>query len=138
RSSARGSVSRRAADERQRESRRWMLVLFWVVLVAFSLVQTKVVHYSSLCYFPLTYLAALQLERIVVGEQPFGWTRWAVGVIGSLVAAFAIAAPFLMMRREAIAPLFAASSFAHASLMAPVAWTGVEALDGAWLHRRPR
>src|SRR4029453_3440170 len=55
-----------AGDERQRDFRRWMLILFWVVLVVFSLVQTKVVHYSSLCYFPLTYLAALQLERIVV------------------------------------------------------------------------
>jgi 4-amino-4-deoxy-L-arabinose transferase-like glycosyltransferase len=120
-------------DERQRDFRRWMLILFWVVLVAFSLVQTKVVHYSSLCYFPLTYLAALQLERVVVGRQPFGWTRWAVGIIGLLVAAVAIAAPFVMMRREAIAPLFAASPFARASLMAPVDWTGVEALAGLWL-----
>jgi 4-amino-4-deoxy-L-arabinose transferase-like glycosyltransferase len=120
-------------DERQRDFRRWMLMLFWVVLVAFSLVQTKVVHYSSLSYFPLTYLAALQLERIVVDRQPFGWTRWAVGIVGLLVAAVAIAAPFVMMRREAIAPLLAASPFARASLMAPVAWTGVEALAGMWL-----
>jgi hypothetical protein len=120
-------------DERQRDFRRWMLILFWVVLVVFSLVQTKVVHYSSLCYFPLTYLAALQLERIVVGRQPFGWTRWAVGAIGLLVAAVAVAAPFVMMRRDAIAPLFAASPFAQASLMAPVAWTGVEATAGVWL-----
>ena len=120
-------------DERQRDFRRWMLILFWIVLVAFSLVQTKVVHYSSLCYFPLTYLAALQLERIVVGRQPFGWTRWAVGLTGSLVAAVAIAAPFVMMRRETIAPLFAASPFAHASLMAPVTWTGLESLAGVWL-----
>jgi hypothetical protein len=120
-------------DERQRDFRRWMLILFWIVLVAFSLVQTKVVHYSSLCYFPLTYLAALQLERIVVGREPFGWTRWAVGLTGALVAAVATAAPFVMMRRETIAPLFAASPFAQASLMAPVAWTGLESLAGVWL-----
>lgn len=120
-------------DERQRDFRRWMLILFWVVLVAFSLVQTKVVHYSSLCYFPLTYLAALQLERIVVGREPFGWTRWAVGVTGALVAAAAIAAPFVMMHREMIAPLFAASPFAQANLMAPVVWTGVESVAGVWL-----
>src|SRR4029450_4865555 len=102
-------------DARQRDFRRWMLILFWVVLVAFSLVQTKVVHYSSLCYFPLTYLAALQLERIVVGRQPFGWTRWAVGVIGSLVAAFAIAAPVSLIRREANAPPFPAPFLSPAS-----------------------
>ncbi|MBP8823485.1 MAG: glycosyltransferase family 39 protein, partial [Flavobacteriales bacterium] len=34
--------------------RTWLLILFWVVLLLFSLVKTKIVHYSSLCYFPLT------------------------------------------------------------------------------------
>lgn len=35
-----------------------MLILFWVVLVLFTIVKTKIAHYSSLCYFPLTFLAA--------------------------------------------------------------------------------
>ena len=37
--------------------KQWMKVLFWVVLVLFSTVTTKIVHYSSLCYFPLAILA---------------------------------------------------------------------------------
>jgi 4-amino-4-deoxy-L-arabinose transferase-like glycosyltransferase len=41
----------------------WMLLLFWVVLILFTLVKTKIVHYSSLCYFPLTYVAAWQICR---------------------------------------------------------------------------
>lgn len=40
------------------EFRKWMMILFWVVLVVFTIVKTKIVHYSSLCYFPLTFLAA--------------------------------------------------------------------------------
>lgn len=40
------------------EYRKAMLTLLWVVLILFSIVQTKIVHYSSLCYFPLTFLAA--------------------------------------------------------------------------------
>jgi len=28
----------------------WMKILFWVVLILFSIVKTKIVHYSSLCY----------------------------------------------------------------------------------------
>ena len=36
-----------------------MKILFWVVLILFSLVKTKIVHYSSLCYFPLSFLAAI-------------------------------------------------------------------------------
>ncbi len=37
---------------------RGLRVLFWVVLILFSIVNTKIVHYSSLCYFPLTWFAA--------------------------------------------------------------------------------
>jgi 4-amino-4-deoxy-L-arabinose transferase-like glycosyltransferase len=36
----------------------WMRILFWVVLILFTIVKTKIVHYSSLCYFPLTFIAA--------------------------------------------------------------------------------
>lgn len=40
-----------------------MLILFWVVLILFSIVKTKIVHYSSLTYYPLTYFAARELSR---------------------------------------------------------------------------
>jgi 4-amino-4-deoxy-L-arabinose transferase-like glycosyltransferase len=42
-----------------RDFHRWMIFLFWVVLILFSLVQSKIIHYSSMAYFPLTYLGAL-------------------------------------------------------------------------------
>ena len=41
----------------------WMKVLFWVVLILFSMVTTKIVHYSSLCYLPITFLAAWGLTE---------------------------------------------------------------------------
>ncbi len=42
-----------------------MRILFWVVLILFSVVSTKIVHYSSLCYLPLCWFAA----RAVSGEH---------------------------------------------------------------------
>lgn len=42
---------------------RWMKVLFWVVLVLFSLVTTKIVHYSSMCYIPLAFITAEWIMR---------------------------------------------------------------------------
>jgi 4-amino-4-deoxy-L-arabinose transferase-like glycosyltransferase len=45
----------------QNDLKRWLTILFWVVLVLFSIVTTKIVHYSSLCYFPITFLAALTI-----------------------------------------------------------------------------
>ena len=68
-----------------------------MVLVHFSLVKTKIVHYSSLCYSPLTYLAALQLERIWVRNEAFGWSRFALGILGNIIALVVIAVPFIGM-----------------------------------------
>jgi len=44
----------------QKQFRKLFICLFWVVLLFFSIfVKTKIVHYSSLCYFPLTFVATI-------------------------------------------------------------------------------
>ena len=123
----------RSDEPLQNEHRRWMVILFWVVLILFSVVKTKIVHYSSLCYFPLTYLAALRLERIWRKQEGFGWSRFLVGGIGTVIALVFIVVPFLGMRIELIKPLFAKDPFGLANLDAAVRWTGAEALAGALL-----
>jgi 4-amino-4-deoxy-L-arabinose transferase-like glycosyltransferase len=40
-----------------------MFALFWVVLILFSIVETKIVHYSSLCWYPLTFFAAYNVNN---------------------------------------------------------------------------
>ncbi len=58
----------RSAWNEPKHFSRWMIVLFFTVLIVFSVVQTKIVHYSSLAYFPVTYLAAYMIERLLSGE----------------------------------------------------------------------
>lgn len=48
---------------------RWMICLFWVVLILFSIVKTKIVNYSSLTYYPLSYLAAYTLYQYLEGSK---------------------------------------------------------------------
>lgn len=48
---------------------KWMMILFWVVLILFSIVRTKIIHYSSMCYFPLTFIAAFACERYINGKM---------------------------------------------------------------------
>ncbi|MBL7950535.1 MAG: glycosyltransferase family 39 protein [Flavobacteriales bacterium] len=110
--------------------RRWMVILFWVVLILFSLVRTKIVHYSSLCYFPLTYLAALQLERIWRKQEGFGWPRYMVGIIGTAIALVFIIVPLVGMRIDLLRPLLAKDPFGQANLDAAVHWNGLEPLVG--------
>ncbi|MCB9192369.1 MAG: glycosyltransferase family 39 protein [Flavobacteriales bacterium] len=50
---------------------KWMAILFWVVLVVFSIVKTKIVHYSSLTYFPMSFMAALTIHHLIEGKWKF-------------------------------------------------------------------
>ena len=74
------------------------------------------VHYSSLCYFPLTYLAALQLERIWTRNEAFGWSRFVLGILGNVIAVMVMAVPFIGMHIDRLRGLLAADPFAQANL----------------------
>lgn len=45
------------------------LILLSTVLILFTIVKTKIIHYSSLTYFPLAFLAAHYLSENKVGES---------------------------------------------------------------------
>lgn len=55
-----------AFEGKKRESFLFLnKILLLTVLIVFSIVTTKIVHYSSLAYFPLTYLAASEINRLI-------------------------------------------------------------------------
>ena len=107
----------------QEDFRKWMLVLFWVVLVLFSLVRTKIVHYSSLCYFPLTFLAAYYVDFLLRQKRALpGWLRISL-VATTLIYAFATALlPWLGQHTEVLLPHLN-DPFAAANLQAEVDWS---------------
>ncbi|MGI9191533.1 MAG: ArnT family glycosyltransferase [Chitinophagaceae bacterium] len=51
-------LKRKSLKQNQPLFLHWLLILFWVVLIVFSIVQSKIVHYSSLAYFPITAFSA--------------------------------------------------------------------------------
>ncbi|MCY7349387.1 MAG: glycosyltransferase family 39 protein [Cytophagaceae bacterium] len=118
----------------QRDFKRWMVILFWVVLILFSIVKSKIVHYSSMCYFPLTYLAALALEQIWTNRMAFnGWMRFGLIAIGAIYVLIFGAVPYLGKHIELLKPWVAADPFAAANLDANVVWTGWEIIPAVWL-----
>lgn len=117
----------------QQDFRRWMKILFWVVLILFSIVRSKIVHYSSMCYFPLTFLAAVVLDKILRGDIRFAGWMWALLLsIGGVFVLATLLMPFAGMHPEMLKPLFA-DPFAQANLDADVHWTGWEVVPGLWL-----
>ncbi len=118
----------------QRDFKVWMIILFWVVLILFSIVQSKIVHYSSMCYIPLTYLAALVVYQILEGRIRFNnWMRFGLIATGGLFCLATILLPFLARHIDLLRPLFAKDPFAVANLDAQVNWTGLEAIAGVFL-----
>ena len=118
----------------QKDFRIWMKVLFWVVLILFSIVKSKIVHYSSMCYYPLTYLAAVVIYKMVQKEISLKpWMRTALWSIGGLFILVTLALPFLGQNIELIKPLFSKDPFAEANLEADVNWTGFEIIPGLFL-----
>jgi 4-amino-4-deoxy-L-arabinose transferase-like glycosyltransferase len=126
-----GMTKNNMGNQVQKDFKRWMIILFWVILILFTVVKTKIVHYSSLAYYPLTFLAALSLYNIVEGKWSFkGWMRFSLIVIGLIVSAVTLVLPFLGMKIHRLKPLFQNDQFALENLNAVVNWTGVEALSG--------
>jgi hypothetical protein len=107
-----------------------MLCLFWVVMIVFSLVKTKIVHYSSMTYFPLSFLAALWLYQWLKGE--IVWPQWMTVlllVIGFVLSLVLTALPLIGMYAAEFIP-YIDDTFVVANLQAPVEWAGNEWLYG--------
>jgi len=109
-----------------------MRVLFWVVLILFSIVQTKIIHYSSLCYFPLTFLAAITIQSYLNKEQPLPkFIKAGLVFVTISMAVLLIGLPVLAANKEKlIATGWIKDQVAVENLKAPVEWSGVEVLPG--------
>lgn len=119
--------------EHLQDFQRWMKYLFWVVLILFSVVQSKIVHYSSMAYFPLTFLAALVLLQILEEKITFKpWMKWGLGAISGLIGLVCTALPVLGKNPEWLKGILK-DPFAQGNLEANVVWTGWEILPALLL-----
>lgn len=113
--------------------KQWMGILFWVVLILFSLVTTKIVHYSSLCYMPLAFMAALGIEKLLSNELRMSkWITVPVLLFGTLVSFLLAALPLIEHFKHYLIP-YIKDDFAVASLTETAAWNGYEWLIGVLL-----
>ena len=116
----------------QMHSKRWMMSLFWVVLILFSIVQTKIVHYSSLCYFPLTYLATYAIQKLLAAQ--YNWRKVfhlffvvissLLGLVFLIIGCVPLFKPWLINSNLIVDP------FAVENLKADVYWSGFEWIIG--------
>lgn len=128
----RGLASSHDEDNMHQMMRRWMTVLFFVVLVVFSAVTTKIVHYSSMTYIPMTYLAATQIQAMIRGTLVWGrGLKIAVLFIGLVLTSVAVIVPWAFMNSEWMLSLPSfRDAFLRQAMSRKVEWLGVEPLVG--------
>jgi hypothetical protein len=108
----------------------WMYILFWVVLILFSSVTTKIVHYSSMCYLPLTFVAATQLSESTQGKSTLHPAL--VGLmmfIGLILCSLLCILPMIEVIKPHIMP-YIKDDFAIASFSISSPWKGFEVFVG--------
>ena len=120
----------REMPERDLVWRRFMTVWFWVVLVLFSIVRTKIVHYSSMLYFPGAVLAAMYLDRLwQEGRRP-KWDNFIVYSLGFLVFGVATLGVNYLASHASTWADGVSNPYTAAAMRADVPWTGLEFLPG--------
>jgi 4-amino-4-deoxy-L-arabinose transferase-like glycosyltransferase len=125
----------KSQPEQQNRFHGIMLVMFWVVLILFSIVKTKIIHYSSLAYFPLTFVAAVSINDLLNGT--LRWRKWLSVLLIAFASLFAIVVSVLPLvekfKGKIIDSGIIKDDFAVANLQADVKWTGFEWLLGLFL-----
>jgi 4-amino-4-deoxy-L-arabinose transferase-like glycosyltransferase len=127
------ALGKRIGDSpEQRDFRLWMISLLIVVLVVFSLVQTKIVHYSSLAYFPITFLAAQALTDVEKTWWPRYWSIAARGIGLAWTAVFlALPVVGLMIAHNRLdLSRVVSDPLVRATLAVRVGWSPVDLIVG--------
>lgn len=115
----------------QKQFRKIMICLFWVVLILFSLFKTKIIHYSSLCYFPLTFIATIGFTQYFHSFR----FHWFFNILywictGLISLAFIVIGLFRYIKDPLIQSGWIKDEFATQNLQAEVYWTGFEFIIG--------
>ena len=114
--------------------RLMMIILTGVVLILFSVVQSKIVHYSSLVYYPVTFLSAWWL--VGFAGHRFSWKTWQTVtglMVSGVIFLFLLILPWLGMNLEEFAQKVSLDDFTKAAIEAEVKWNIFDFIPALWL-----
>jgi hypothetical protein len=115
-------------------SLRWLMIIITaVVLILFSVVQSKIVHYSSLVYYPVSFLSAWTICRYLDGKHQ--WKIWHISLSIFVVLIIGIALfglPLAGQNIEWLKSSFTFDPFTKGSLEAQVKWSAMDYIPAIW------
>lgn len=131
------SITKKSEDtDLQRLFKQWMYIMIIVVLVLYSIPRTKLLHYSSLAYFPLTFLSTWVWEKWVDRKIEIGiWQVILIFLVTLFYSGATILFPLLTEQQEWLGSrdLSFINEFTRQALTKDVHWSGYEWLVGLFL-----
>jgi len=113
-----------------RDFKKWMVILFWVVSILFTIVQSRIIHYSALAWFPVTFLAAYSLYKWERREMVYKkYVGVVTAVLGGLISLLLLGVAVIGLNVKKLAP-YVEDTFARGNMEAEVHWSGWEGLIG--------
>lgn len=110
-------------NKQQQYFRMFMIASLIVILVLFTIVKTKIVHYSSFTYLPIGYLAASTVYGIINRTaQIKNWQKIGLLLLGIIWSVLFIALPLIGNNIHWIKPLLGKDPFAMGNIEADVNW----------------
>jgi len=109
---------------------KWQFILIFVVLILFSIVSTKIVHYSSLAYLPLSYFAALYCQSLLSEKQIKKWLCNSIIIFGITLGLLVSLLPIVGLHKGFLIELLKKDVLTAASLQTNVIWSGWEYMIG--------
>jgi 4-amino-4-deoxy-L-arabinose transferase-like glycosyltransferase len=116
-----------------KDFKKWMQILFWVVTILFTIVQSRIIHYSSMAWFPLTFLAAYSIYKWDLKQMNYKkYVGVFIAILGGIISLLLLAVPYLAMNIKKLVP-YVDDKFAQGNMEAQVHWSGWEGIVGALL-----
>jgi 4-amino-4-deoxy-L-arabinose transferase-like glycosyltransferase len=113
-----------------KDFKKWMQILFWVVTVLFTIVQSRIIHYSSMAWFPVSFLAAYSIYKWDLKQIRYKkYVGVFIAIIGGVISLFILSLPYAAMNLKKLAP-YVKDKFANAMMQADVHWSGLEGIVG--------
>lgn len=105
---------------------KMMRICFWTVLVLFTIVTTKIVHYSSMAYIPLSFLGSLEFYKIIKGKRFNKVLKLLLFLLSSIIAIVLSLFIYLLIYKKEIIMSFSDDTQFKTLLNLNLSWQGWE------------
>ena len=107
-----------------------MVLLFWGVNVLFTIVQSRIIHYSAMAWFPVTFLGAYSIYKWDRKELNYKkYVGIGLGILGGLISLLILGLALIGLNVHRLAP-HVDDTVALGNMEADVHWTGFEGAIG--------